>query len=70
MWNLLAQAGHKINEQKPVGRPPAAAPQLIIFEERGRKHWPIPSVTRRRYRMCAARGVTRNVSMIHQRCDV
>jgi hypothetical protein len=46
MWNLLAQAGHERNVQRPVGRPPAAAPQLIRFEEYGRKHWPILSVTR------------------------
>ena len=70
MWNLLAQAGPQRNVQRPVGRPPATAPQFIRFEERGRKHWLIPSATRRRCRMCAARGVTRNVSIICQRCDV
>jgi len=70
MWNLLAQARHERNVKRTVGRPPAAAPQLIIFEERGRKLWPIPSATRRSYCMCAARGVTRKVSMICQRCDV
>jgi hypothetical protein len=69
MRNLLAQAGHERNVQRPVGRPPAAAPQLR-FEERGRKHWPIPSVTRRRCRMCAEKGLTRNVSMICERCNV
>jgi len=68
MFNLLAQAGHERNVQKPVGRPRSAAHQLPRFEERGRKHWPIPSVTRRC--MCAEKGVTRNVSMIYQRCDV
>ena len=70
MWNLLEQAGHERNVQRPVGRPPAAAPQLPRFEERGRKHWPIPSVTRRTCRMCAEKGVTRNVSMICERCNV
>ena len=69
MLNLLAQAGHERNVQRPVGRPPATAPQLIRFEERGRKHWSIRSSTRR-CRMCAEKGVTRNVSMICQRCDV
>jgi len=63
MWNLLTQAGHERNVQRPVGRPPATAPQLIRFEENGRKHWPIPSVTRRCCCMCAEKGVTRNVSV-------
>jgi hypothetical protein len=70
MWNLLAQAGHERNVQRPVGRPPATDSQLPRFEERGRKHWPIPSVTRRRCRMYAEKGVTRNVKMICQRCNV
>jgi len=69
MWNLLAQAGHEPNVQRPVGRPRAAAHQLPRFEERGRKHWPIPSVTRR-CRMCSENGVTRNVKMICQICNV
>ena len=70
MWNLLAQAGHERNVHRPVGRPPAAAHPLPRFEERGRKHWPIPSVTRRRCRMCSEKGVARNVKMKCQRCDV
>jgi len=70
MFNLLAQAGHEWNLQRPGGRPPATAPQLIRFEEHGRKHWHITSATKRRCCMCAARCVTRNVSMIYQRCDV
>jgi hypothetical protein len=67
--NLLAQAGHERNVQRPVGRPPAAALQIIRFQERSRKQWPIPSVTRRRC-MCAEKGVARNVSMICERCSV
>ena len=71
LQNLLAQAGHnKRNVQRPVGRPPAAATQLIRFDERGRKYWPIPSVTWRWCGACATRGVTRNVSMIYERCNV
>jgi hypothetical protein len=70
MWNLLAQVGHERNVQRPGGRPPAAAPQLPIFEERGRKHWPVPSVTRRWCRMCTEKVVTRNVSMTCERCNV
>jgi hypothetical protein len=69
MWNLLAQAGHERNMQRPVGRPPATDFKLPRFEERGRKHWPIPSV-RRRCRLRAIKGITRNVKMICQRCNV
>jgi hypothetical protein len=63
MWNLLAQTGHERNVQRPGGRPPATYSKLPRFEERGRKHWPIPSVTRR-CRLCAIKGITRNVKMI------
>ena len=67
----MAQAGQEQNVRRPVGRPAvAAATQSIRFEERGRKHWPIPSATQRRCRMCAARYVTRNVKMICQRWGV
>jgi len=47
LGNLLVQAGQEWNVQRPIGRPPAAATQVIRFEERGRKHWPVPSATRR-----------------------
>ena len=70
MWNLLAQAGHGRNVQRPVGRPPTAVTQVLRLEERDRQHWPIPSATRRRCRACSAKGVTRNVSMICEKCDV
>jgi hypothetical protein len=69
LGNLLAQAGHELNVQRPIGRPPAAATQAIRFEERGRKHSPISSATRR-CRVCAGKGVIRNVSLIWRRCDV
>jgi len=70
LGNLLAHAGHELNVQRPIGRPPAAANQVIRLEERGRKHWPIPSTMRRRCRVCAEKGVTRNVSVIRERCEV
>ena len=70
MRNSVAQAGQEWNVQRPVGGPaPAAATQSIQFEERGRQHWPIPSATWRCH-MCLARGVTRKVTMICQRCGV
>ena len=56
--------------RRPIGRSAAAATQVVRFEERGRKLWPIPSATRRRFRVCAENGVTRNVSVMCERCDV
>jgi len=70
LWNLLAQAGHEWTVQRPIGRPPAAVTQVLRLEERDRKHWPIPSATRRRCRACSAKDITRNVSMICEKCDV
>jgi len=67
--NLLEQAGHEQNVQWPIERPPAAATQVIRLEECGRKHWPILSAMRRRC-VCSAKCVTRNVSVICQRCEV
>jgi hypothetical protein len=70
MRNLVAQAWQEQNVRRPVGgTAPAAATQSIRFEERCRQHWPIPSATRKRC-MCSARGVTRKVTMICQRCGV
>jgi len=69
LWKLLAHAGHERNVQRPIGRSPAAAIQVVRSEERGRKHWPIPSATRRRC-VCAEKGVTRNVSVICESYDV
>ena len=41
LGNLLVHAGHERNVQRPIGRSPAAATEVIRFEERSRKHWPI-----------------------------
>ena len=67
LGNLLA---HERIVQRPIGRPPAAATQVIRYGDRGRKHWPNSSATQRRCRVCAGKFVTRNVSMICERCDV
>ena len=32
LWNLLAQAGHEWNVQRPIGRPPAAVTQVLRLE--------------------------------------
>ena len=65
---LLAQAGQEQNVPRPTGRPPDAGTHIVRLEECSRKHWPIPSATRRCH-VCSARGVTRKVSVKCQRCD-
>lgn len=68
--NLLAHSGQERNVQCPIGRPPATATQVVRLEDRGRKHWSVPSATRRRCRVCSASGVNKIVSVKCQRCDV
>ena len=58
LGNLLAHAEHERNVQRPIGRQPAAATQVVRFDERGRKHWPIPSTTRRKCRVCVWKRVS------------
>ena len=48
LGNLFAHAGQERNVQRPIGRPPAAATQVVRIEEHGRKRWPTPSAMRRR----------------------
>ena len=45
LGNLLVQAGQESN--MPIGIQPAAGAEVVRPEERGRKHWPIRSATRR-----------------------
>jgi hypothetical protein len=56
LGNLLSQAGQERDVQRPTGRTPAAATQVVRSDERGRKQWRIPSATR--IRVCSAKGVT------------
>ena len=70
MWDLLAQAGYERRVQRPRGRPPSVVTQAKRLAVRDKGHWPMPSATRRRCRVCAARGVVRNVSFICDDCNV
>ena len=38
LWNLLEEAGHERNVQRPVGRTPTAVTQVPTLEECDRKH--------------------------------
>jgi hypothetical protein len=69
LWNLLAQAGHERNVQRPIGRPPAAVEQVLRLEEWDRKHCPSPPATHRSHAF-SANGVTRIVSMICEKGNV
>jgi len=53
LGNLLVQAGQESNVQRSIGRPPATDANVMRYEERGRKHWPIRSATQRRCRVFA-----------------
>jgi len=70
LGNLLVQARQESNVQRSIGRPPATGADVMTHEERGRKHWPIRSATRKRRRVCSLRGHTRNVKTKCVKCDV
>ena len=67
---MLAQSGHDPRPSKPVGRPAPASTNILRLDTRHNKHWPDRNPTRRRCRVCSARGVTRTVMFKCVRCDV
>ena len=69
LGNLLVQAGQESNVQRSIGRPPATGADVMRYEERGRKHWPIRSATRR-CRVYSLRGRTSNVKTKCEKCEV
>jgi len=62
---MLAHAG-----PRPLGRPPNVESHVARLEVCGSKHWPIPSETQLRCRMCKARGVTQKVFVKCRKCEV
>jgi hypothetical protein len=66
----LAQAGQEWNVQRPVGRPDAAAAEVLRREISVSKQWSILFTTHRRRPMRSATGVNRKVSVKCLRCDV
>jgi len=58
---MLAHAGPEWTVPTPLGRPPNIESHVARLEVCGSKHWPIPSETQLRCRVCKARGVTQKV---------
>ena len=65
--NMLAHAGP---ERRPLGRPPKVEKRVARLEVCGSKHWPTPSKTQLRCRVCKARGVTKKVFWKCRKCEV
>jgi len=57
-------------ESESVGRRAPAATDIVRLDTPHNKHWHDRNPTRRRYRVCSARGVTRTVMYKCVRCDV
>ena len=62
--NMLAHAGPEREVPRPLGRPPNVEKQVARLEVCGSRHWPVPSETRLRYRVCNTRGVTWKVYVV------
>jgi len=62
--NMLAHAGPERRVPRTLGRQPKAEKLLARLEVCGNKHWPTPSETQLRCRVCRARGVTKKCSEI------
>jgi len=61
---MLAHAGPEWRVPRPLGRPPKAEKLHARLEVCGNKHWPTPSETQLRCRVCRVRGVTKKCSGI------
>jgi len=53
--NMLAYAGPERRIPRPLGKPPNVESHVARLEVCGSKHWPIPSETQLRCRVCKAR---------------
>ena len=68
--NMLAHAGPERRTPRPLGRPPHVEAHVARLEVSGSKHWPVPSETQLRCRVCKARGVTQKVFVKCRKCEV
>ena len=67
--DMLARAGYERRPLRPVGRPALASTNIGRLDTRHNEHWPGRN-TRRRCRVCSARGVERKVMAKCLKCDV
>ena len=59
--NMFAHAGPEWRVLRPLGRRPNVESHVARLEVCRSKHWPFPSHTQLRCRVCKARGVTQKV---------
>ena len=67
---MLARAGQEPRPSMPVGRQTPASTIIGRLDTRHNKHWPGRSPTKRRCRVCSAKGLTRSVMFKCVKCDV
>jgi len=70
--NLIEEAGKSQDLPTPrlVGRPSAAATNVLRLKSRHNKHWPAKSSTNLRCRVCSSRGQRKRTVYMCARCDV
>ena len=66
----MAHAGPEWRIPRPLVRPPNVELHVATLEVCGSKHWPTPSETRLKCRVCWARGVTQKVFVMCRKCEV
>jgi len=67
---MLTHSGPERRVPRPLGRPPNVESHVARLGVSGSKHWPIPSVTQLRCRVCKARSVTQEVFVKCRKCEV
>jgi len=69
--NLIEEAGKSQDRPNPslIGRPSAAAPNIVRLESRHNQHWPAKS-THLRYCVCSSHGQRKTTVYKCARCDV
>jgi hypothetical protein len=68
--NMPAHAGPERRAPRPLGRLPKVEKHVGRLEVGGSKHWPTPSETQLRCRVCKVRVVTKKVYMKCRKCEV
>jgi hypothetical protein len=67
---MLAHTGPERRMPRPLGRSPNVEAHVARLEVSWSKHWPVPSETQLRCRICTARGVTSKVYVQCRKCEV
>lgn len=67
---MLAHAWQIQRIQRPMGRPAVTDMRVSRLEECDSEHWPGPSITQLRCRVCSIRGLTQKVFVKCVKCDV